>query len=137
MSLKSGRNLPKERTVAHSSERLACQERPSSRCALAGTYQPRLECHQCQPNAGAKIGDHAGSAPFNCKSRLQAGIDAAVILLCLSHEQIETSHICLHADLQIKERALEKTAPIVTKLGRFVPNDKILPASKPVERAAT
>jgi integrase/recombinase XerD len=49
-----------------------------------------------------------------------------VIALWLGHEQIETTQIYLHADLQIKERALERTAPITTKPGRFRPTDKLL-----------
>ena len=42
---------------------------------------------------------------------LRAGIDTSVIALWLGHEQIETTQIYLHADLEIKERALAKTAP--------------------------
>jgi integrase/recombinase XerD len=57
---------------------------------------------------------------------LRAGIDASVIALWLGHEQIETTQIYLHADLRIKERALERTAPITTKPGRFRPTDKLL-----------
>ena len=57
---------------------------------------------------------------------LRAGIDTSVIALWLGHEQIETTQIYLHADLQIKERALERTAPITTKPGRFRPSDKLL-----------
>ncbi len=57
---------------------------------------------------------------------LRAGIDTAVIALWLGHEQIETTQIYLHADLQIKERALERTAPITTTPGRFRPTDKLL-----------
>ena len=57
---------------------------------------------------------------------LQAGIDTSVIALWLGHEQIETTQIYLHADLEIKERALAKTAPIETKPGRFRPSDKLL-----------
>jgi site-specific recombinase XerD len=57
---------------------------------------------------------------------LQAGIDTSVIALWLGHEQIETTQIYLHADLQIKERALERTAPIATRPGRFKPTDKLL-----------
>jgi site-specific recombinase XerD len=57
---------------------------------------------------------------------LGAGIDTSVIALWLGHEQIETTQIYMHADLQIKERALEKTAPITTKPGRFRPTDKLL-----------
>jgi integrase/recombinase XerD len=57
---------------------------------------------------------------------LRAGIDSSVIALWLGHEQIETTQIYLHADLQIKERALERTAPITTKPARFQPTDKLL-----------
>lgn len=57
---------------------------------------------------------------------LRAGIDTSVIALWLGHEQIETTQIYLHADLQIKERALERTAPITAKPGRFRPSDKLL-----------
>lgn len=57
---------------------------------------------------------------------LQAGIDTSVIALWLGHEQIETTQIYLHADLEIKERALAKTAPIETKPGLFRPSDKLL-----------
>jgi hypothetical protein len=57
---------------------------------------------------------------------LRAGIDTSVIALWLGHEQIETTQIYLHADLEIKERALARTAPINTKPGRFRPTDKLL-----------
>ncbi|MFZ1414405.1 MAG: tyrosine-type recombinase/integrase [Defluviicoccus sp.] len=57
---------------------------------------------------------------------LRAGIDTSVIALWLGHEQIETTQIYLQADLRIKERALERTAPITTKPGRFRPTDKLL-----------
>lgn len=57
---------------------------------------------------------------------LHAGIDISVIALWLGHEQIETTQIYLHADLEIKERALDKMAPIETKPGRFRPTDKLL-----------
>jgi len=57
---------------------------------------------------------------------LQAGIDASVIASWLGHEQIETTQIYLHADMGIKERALDKTAPINTKPGRFRPTAKLL-----------
>ena len=57
---------------------------------------------------------------------LRAGIDTSVIALWLGHEQIETTQIYLHADLQIKEKALERTAPINVKPGRFRPTDNLL-----------
>ena len=57
---------------------------------------------------------------------LRAGIETSVIALWLGHEQVETTHIYLHADMGIKERALAATAPAVTTPGRFRPNDKLL-----------
>ena len=43
---------------------------------------------------------------------LQAGVDIATIALWLGHESIETTHVYLAADLAMKEKALEKLAPI-------------------------
>ncbi|WP_245433382.1 tyrosine-type recombinase/integrase [Mesorhizobium sp. WSM3866] len=57
---------------------------------------------------------------------LRAGVDTSVIALWLGHEQIETTHIYLHADLQLKERTLAKTTPANTAPGRYRPPDKLL-----------
>jgi site-specific recombinase XerD len=57
---------------------------------------------------------------------LRAGIDTSVIALWLGHEQIETTQIYLHADLELKERALAKTTPATTAPGRYRPPDKLL-----------
>jgi len=35
---------------------------------------------------------------------LRAGVEISVSALSLGHEQIETTQICLHADLELKER---------------------------------
>ncbi|MER8809606.1 tyrosine-type recombinase/integrase [Mesorhizobium australicum] len=45
---------------------------------------------------------------------LRAGVDTSVIALWLGHEQIETTHVYLHADLELKERTLAKTTPANT-----------------------
>ena len=50
----------------------------------------------------------------------------SVIALWLGHEQIETTQMYLHADLEIKERALAKTTPANTTPGRYRPPDKLL-----------
>jgi len=57
---------------------------------------------------------------------LEAGVDRSIIALWLGHESVETTQIYLDADLAIKERALEKTAPPNTKPGRFRPPDQLL-----------
>lgn len=57
---------------------------------------------------------------------LQSGVDTAVIALWLGHEQTETTRIYLHADLALKERALERTKPPEARPGRYRPPDKLL-----------
>jgi integrase/recombinase XerD len=57
---------------------------------------------------------------------LRAGIDTTVIALWLGHEQVETTQIYLHADLEIKERALARTEPVNGKPGRYQPPDSLL-----------
>ena len=57
---------------------------------------------------------------------LHAGIDTSVIALWLGHEQVETTQMYLHADLEIKERALAKTKPLDSKPGRYRPPDALL-----------
>ena len=41
-----------------------------------------------------------------------AGIDVATIALWLGHEQLETTHHYVEADLQLKERAGRKLDPL-------------------------
>ena len=57
---------------------------------------------------------------------LRAGVDISVIALWLGHERIETTHIYLHADLDIKEHALARTTPINVRPGRYKPTDPLL-----------
>jgi integrase/recombinase XerD len=57
---------------------------------------------------------------------LEAGVDTTVIALWLGHEQVDTTAIYLHADLTIKERALNRTRPPDVKPGRYRPPDTLL-----------
>jgi site-specific recombinase XerD len=57
---------------------------------------------------------------------LAAGIDTATICLWLGHESIESTQAYLHADLGIKQRALDRTAPPDTRPGRYTPADTLL-----------
>lgn len=57
---------------------------------------------------------------------LHAGIDTSVIALWLGHAEIQTTQVCLHADLGIKEQALARAAPIDSKPGRYRPPDALL-----------
>jgi site-specific recombinase XerD len=57
---------------------------------------------------------------------LQNGVDRTVIALWLGHESVETTQIYIHADIQLKERAMAKTSPVGVPAGRYRPNDELL-----------
>lgn len=57
---------------------------------------------------------------------LQAGVDTTVIALWLGHESVETTHIYLEADLQMKEKMLAKTTPHDGHAGVYKPDDALL-----------
>lgn len=57
---------------------------------------------------------------------LQHGADQTVIALWLGHESSETTAIYLHADMQLKERALAATTAKKTAVPRFQPGDRLL-----------
>lgn len=57
---------------------------------------------------------------------LRAGNDATVVALYLGHESVATTQIYIDADLELKERALARTAPPGIGRGRFRPGDALL-----------
>jgi integrase/recombinase XerD len=58
---------------------------------------------------------------------LHHGVDIAVIALWLGHEKLQSTQIYLHADLTIKEQALNRTAPRgIPGNGRYRPPDPLL-----------
>lgn len=57
---------------------------------------------------------------------LQHGVDQSVIALWLGHESVETTQVYMHADLRIKEKALERMDPKTQKPSRYHPDDKLL-----------
>jgi site-specific recombinase XerD len=91
-----------------------------------------------------RVAKHAAAAAKRCRSiaskqvsphvlrhscamnLLQSGVDTTVIALWLGHENVQTTQIYLHADLQLKERALARTTPPDTKPGRYHPPDALL-----------
>ena len=90
------------------------------------------------------VGEHANAAAAKCPTiqpaklhphvlrhtcamaLLQAGVDTAVIALWLGHADIRSTNIYLHADMTIKQRALELAAPATAPAGRYLPGDKVL-----------
>ncbi|MBA3441457.1 MAG: tyrosine-type recombinase/integrase, partial [Pyrinomonadaceae bacterium] len=57
---------------------------------------------------------------------LQSGVDIAVIALWLGHENIQTTHGYIEADLILKEQALQKMAPAGQVVTRFKADDALL-----------
>jgi len=57
---------------------------------------------------------------------LQHGVDRSVIALWLGHESVETVSIYLHANLELKQQALDKTSPLNGSTARYRPDDELL-----------
>ncbi|MDF3313616.1 MULTISPECIES: tyrosine-type recombinase/integrase [Rhodococcus] len=57
---------------------------------------------------------------------LHAGVDTAVIALWLGHADLRSTNVYLHADMTIKQRALELTTPTSASPGRYRPDDALL-----------
>lgn len=59
-------------------------------------------------------------------SLLQAGVDTAVIALWLGHADMRSTHTYLHADMTLKQRALDLITPTSIPPGRYRPPDSLL-----------
>lgn len=80
---------------------------------------------QCSSLGGKQIGVH--TLRHTCAMNLlQAGVDLATIALFLGHEDLRTVQIYLHADLDLKQRALARLTPQHIAPGRYRPPDQLL-----------
>ncbi|HZM77664.1 MAG TPA: tyrosine-type recombinase/integrase [Candidatus Limnocylindrales bacterium] len=57
---------------------------------------------------------------------LHAGVDTSVIALWLGHVSVETTQIYLHADMNLKEKALARTQQPNGRAGRYKPPDSLI-----------
>ena len=57
---------------------------------------------------------------------LQSGVDPSVIALWLGHEEMDTTQVYFHANLEMKEKALAKTKPFKGGVKRFRPPEDLL-----------
>lgn len=55
-----------------------------------------------------------------------AGHDVSIIALWLGHQDVSSTMKYLHADLKLKERALDRTAATEQQQGRYQPSDTVL-----------
>ena len=56
----------------------------------------------------------------------RAGVDTSVIALWLGHEDTRSTQVYIHADLELKERALARTTPPDVPPGRYKAPDPLL-----------
>lgn len=81
--------------------------------------------HTCATLQGRKLHPHV--LRHTCAmTLLRGGVDTAVIALWLGHASIRSTTPYLHADLEIKEKALAKAATPTVKPGRYRPADAVL-----------
>jgi site-specific recombinase XerD len=85
--------------------------------AVARTHCPSLKGKRVSPH----VLRHSQAMDL-----LQHGVDRSVIALWLGHESIETTQVYLHANLELKEKALAKTQPFNGGSRRYRPGDRLL-----------
>lgn len=79
----------------------------------------------CPSLAGRRISPHT-LRHTTAMHLLQAGVDITVIALWLGHEDTATTHTYLHADLQMKEAALQRLDDPGGKPVRYTAPDRLL-----------
>ncbi len=105
--------------------------RGTTRKLTTDAVAQRIELHAaaaaptCPTMATKNVTPHV--MRHTCAMRmLAAGVDATTIALWLGHESPESTRPYVHADLGLKQRALDRTAPPRTPKGRYNPPDKLL-----------
>jgi integrase/recombinase XerD len=79
----------------------------------------------CPGIAAKNVTPHVLRHSFAMKLQ-SAGAGGPSIALILGHESLASTRPYLHADLELKQKALDRTAPPNTKQGRYTPPDKLL-----------
>jgi len=95
----------------------ALERRVAKHAATAATACPALREKKISPH----VMRHSAAMRL-----LNAGIETSVIALWLGHENVATTHVYIHADLALKERAIARTAPPDVARGRYQPTDAVL-----------
>lgn len=116
--------LPKQTTTALFPTRVG---RPMSRDAVSdrlNLYQS-VASNLCSSLSTKRVTPHVLRHTAAMRL-LHAGVDVTTIALWLGHASSETTQIYLHADLELKERALARTTPTGTRIGRYQPGDRLV-----------
>jgi len=91
---------------------------------LIGKYASAA-AKRCPSLHGKAISPHV-LRHSNAMSLLGSGVDTSVIAIWLGHESVRSTDPYLHADMAIKQRALERMAPPGVARGRYQPPDQLL-----------
>jgi site-specific recombinase XerD len=104
---------------------------PHGDALSADAVQQRLALHvtraaaSCSGLAGKHVTVHTLRHTAAMRF-LEAGVDAAVIALWLGHESIATTSVYLHADMNLKRAALDRTRQPGTPAGDYHPDDPLI-----------
>ena len=85
----------------------------------------RLASGACPSLAGKRVSPHT-LRHTAAMELLRSGVGCTVIALWLGHESAETTQVYLHADMQIKKQAMERTRPVDIPKGLYRPDDELL-----------
>jgi integrase/recombinase XerD len=111
--------------AGHPSDVVFASQRGSPLSRDAVEYLVAKHAAACPSLTGRKITPH--TLRHTCAmGLLHAGVDTTVIALWLGHEQTDTTMIYLHADLTLKQKALDSIHPPGTSPGRYRPPDAVL-----------
>ncbi|WP_327586863.1 site-specific integrase [Nonomuraea sp. NBC_00507] len=89
------------------------------------TKHTRTATSRCPSLAGKHVTPHT-LRHSTAMALLRAGVDTSIIALWLGHASPETTQIYLHADMEIKERALARTTPPGGTPGRYTAPDSLI-----------
>jgi integrase/recombinase XerD len=98
-----------------------------SRDALEGVVRrhTRSASRSCSSLIGKRVSPHV-LRHSTAMELLHHGVDQSVIALWLGHESIETTQVYMHADMRLKERALERVTDPASHPSRYRPGDQLL-----------
>jgi site-specific recombinase XerD len=98
-----------------------------SRDALERLVRRHVEAaaQSCTSLKGRRISPHV-LRHSTAMELLRHGVDQSVIALWLGHESVETTQVYLHADMKLKEQALDRMAAPALPRGRYRPDDQLL-----------
>ena len=89
------------------------------------TRYQRAAAESCPSLAGKNLTPHTLRHSTAMHLR-HSGVDSAVIALWMGHQDIRSTQVYIHADLKLKEKALDRVTPPDVPPGRFQPPDKLL-----------